>query len=229
MKLLLIIIFISILSENNYSQDIIYLKNNDEIKAKVTVVHKNEIWYKKYENLEGPEYKISTRLITLIVYENGHVEQFNVLTHQDSSQNNLISFNVADIFALGLGMSYTRYLFKKKVNFKIPVSGFLLPNYLIPNYSTGLDLNFSPLGLKKFNFYFGVGSRVGHFNFDLSSYGYNYSFYNKNFWGLYFNNGVSTIVGEHFVISTQLGLGFRDIDKKLTQSVIGEINLSIFF
>lgn len=53
------------------AQDIIILKNGDEIKSKVTKVGKMEIDYKKWSNLNGPDYTIEKSDVFLIKYQNG--------------------------------------------------------------------------------------------------------------------------------------------------------------
>jgi hypothetical protein len=59
------------------SQDFIFKINGDEIKAKIVEIGKDEIKYKKFENLQGPTYVIEKSLIFLIKYENGSKDVFN--------------------------------------------------------------------------------------------------------------------------------------------------------
>ena len=58
------------------AQDIITLKNGDEIKAKVQEIGSTDIKYKKYENLTGPVYTLSKAEIFMIKYENGERDVF---------------------------------------------------------------------------------------------------------------------------------------------------------
>ena len=58
------------------AQDIITKKDGTDIKAKVTEVSQSQISYKKYSNLNGPLYTISTSDILMITYENGEREMF---------------------------------------------------------------------------------------------------------------------------------------------------------
>jgi hypothetical protein len=59
-----------------FAQDIITLKNGDEIKAKVQEIGISEVKYKKYENLTGPVYTLMKTDIFMIKYENGEKDVF---------------------------------------------------------------------------------------------------------------------------------------------------------
>jgi hypothetical protein len=59
------------------AQDIITLNNAEEIIAKVDQIGLDEVTYRKYNNLNGPIYKIKKSSIFMIKYENGIKEVFN--------------------------------------------------------------------------------------------------------------------------------------------------------
>ncbi|MDR1273909.1 MAG: hypothetical protein LBK12_05100 [Odoribacteraceae bacterium] len=59
-----------------HAQDIITLKNGDEIKAKVQEVGLADVKYKKFENLTGPTYTLMKTEIFMIKYENGEKDIF---------------------------------------------------------------------------------------------------------------------------------------------------------
>ena len=67
-------------------QDIITLKNGDEIKSKLTEVEDAAIKYKKFENLTGPTYSLPKGEVFMIQYENGSKEVYN--TPEAISQQN---------------------------------------------------------------------------------------------------------------------------------------------
>lgn len=69
----LLIIFISI-SVN--SQDLIFLKNGDEIESRIIEVSISQVSFKKESNLNGPIYKISINEIFMIKYSNGSKDVF---------------------------------------------------------------------------------------------------------------------------------------------------------
>jgi len=74
-----------------FSQDIIYKKNGDEIKAKVTEVELNVIKYKLFENLEGPTYTISKSDVLMIKYEKGNKDIFSNDIPSETKKNNEVS------------------------------------------------------------------------------------------------------------------------------------------
>lgn len=58
-------------------QDLIILKNGDEIQAKVKEVDIDVIKYVKFDNLNGPTYSESKANVFMIKYENGSKDVFN--------------------------------------------------------------------------------------------------------------------------------------------------------
>jgi hypothetical protein len=59
------------------SQDVIFLKNGGELKAKVLEVLPDIVRYKKWDNQEGPSYSESKTNIVMIKYQNGTKDVFN--------------------------------------------------------------------------------------------------------------------------------------------------------
>jgi hypothetical protein len=76
-KILLLTTCIFIILSFTFSQDIIVLKNGDEIKSKVTEITTNELKYKKFENIDGPSYSIAKSDVFMIKYQNGTKDLFN--------------------------------------------------------------------------------------------------------------------------------------------------------
>ena len=58
------------------AQDIIILRNGEEIKSVVQKVGANEIEYKKFSNATGPSYTISKSEVFMIMYKNGEKDVF---------------------------------------------------------------------------------------------------------------------------------------------------------
>jgi hypothetical protein len=56
------------------AQDIIILKNGDEIESKVIEISPAEIRYKRFSNLDGPTVAIPAADVSLIIYEDGTQE-----------------------------------------------------------------------------------------------------------------------------------------------------------
>jgi hypothetical protein len=59
-----------------WAQDIITLRNGEEIKAKVQEVGVTEVKYKKFDNLAGPAYTLPKTEIFMIKYEDGERDVF---------------------------------------------------------------------------------------------------------------------------------------------------------
>ena len=59
------------------AQDVITLKNGDEINGKVTKVTPTEIEYKLASNPDGPTYTKAVSEIFMVKYENGQKDVFN--------------------------------------------------------------------------------------------------------------------------------------------------------
>ena len=68
------------------AQDIIVLKNSNEIQAKIQSIGHNDITYFKWDNINGPSYTLSKSEILFIKYANGQKETFtNMETYQPVS------------------------------------------------------------------------------------------------------------------------------------------------
>ena len=68
-----------------YSQDIITMKNGDEIKAKIVEVSISEVKYKKFDNLQGTTYTVDKSNIFRIKYEDGSKDVFNKTSSQSQT------------------------------------------------------------------------------------------------------------------------------------------------
>ena len=65
------------------AQDVITLKNGEEIKAKVTEISTSEIKYKRFENQDGPTIVIAKSDVFIISYEGGRREVINVISNNE--------------------------------------------------------------------------------------------------------------------------------------------------
>lgn len=59
------------------SQDLLTMKNGEDIKTKIIEVNQLNVIYKKFDNLNGPNYTIPKEEILLIRYENGTKDIFS--------------------------------------------------------------------------------------------------------------------------------------------------------
>lgn len=71
-----LLIFAFAFSFHVFSQDIVILKNGDEIEAKVLEIDDNVIKYKRASNPTGPTYKLEKSKIFMIRYESGDKDMF---------------------------------------------------------------------------------------------------------------------------------------------------------
>lgn len=99
MTRIIIIIFISLciyfINFGN-SQDIIFLKNGDEIQSKVTEVLPDLIKYKKWENQDGPLYSVTKSDVFMIKYQNGSKDLFNTEQGKNTATNNDYSNKIVE-------------------------------------------------------------------------------------------------------------------------------------
>jgi hypothetical protein len=111
--IILIPVFIFFIT-NVYSQDTIFMKNDEFVISKVTEILPEIVKYKKYENLNGPDYTINKSDIKRIVYQNGSVDEFNTLPvnyqpKQDRQKAHAIFVVGYTLSTLGADALYTEY------------------------------------------------------------------------------------------------------------------------
>ncbi len=73
-----LLLFFLLLSMFSSAQDTIVQRNGTRLAAKVLEIDKNDVKYKKFENTEGPSYVMPVKEISMIRYQNGSVDTFNV-------------------------------------------------------------------------------------------------------------------------------------------------------
>ena len=77
------------------AQDLIYLTNGDEVKAKVEEITETQIKYKQWDNQTGPLRSFSISNVFMIIYENGQKEVFT--TSQQSVQYTVTTTNTDNV------------------------------------------------------------------------------------------------------------------------------------
>ncbi|MBP5548381.1 MAG: hypothetical protein J6X58_05800 [Bacteroidales bacterium] len=85
-KILFLFAAVVILAPALNAQDVITLKNGEEIQVKVTKVGESEIEYKKWSNQNGPTYTKPVSEIFMIKYENGDKDVFNQTNNNQNNQ-----------------------------------------------------------------------------------------------------------------------------------------------
>jgi len=76
MKTVFIFTFFCVSIANTFAQDVITLRNGDEIKALVQEIGDEDVKYKMYENPNGPNYTLKKSGIFMIRYANGSRDVF---------------------------------------------------------------------------------------------------------------------------------------------------------
>ena len=82
----ILIVAMLVSTVNTMAQDVITLKNGDEIKAKVTEISASEIKYKRFENLDSTSIIIPIADVFFINYENGMREIINPAIEPSTEQ-----------------------------------------------------------------------------------------------------------------------------------------------
>jgi len=82
MKKALFTVFFAAIALAASAQDIIVKKDGTQIKAKITIVAPDEIYFNKWDFPEGPSFSISKNDINYIQYENGNKEVINDIEGQ---------------------------------------------------------------------------------------------------------------------------------------------------
>ena len=77
MKKQIILTMLSLSALNVAAQDIIVMKNGDEVEAKVTKVGTTEVEYHKWSNQDGPVYSVAKSDVFMVKYKNGEKDVFD--------------------------------------------------------------------------------------------------------------------------------------------------------
>ncbi len=93
MKNLILAIFGAIIINISFAQDFIYKTDGTEIKAKVVEIGLNEVKYKKFENINGPNYIILKSDVFIIKYKNGSKDVFNKIEKLTNNKTEKITSN----------------------------------------------------------------------------------------------------------------------------------------
>ena len=87
MKTILQLIILIFLASVCKAQDLIILKDGNEINAKVIEVNLADIKYKKFDNPEGPSYSVQKSGVFMIKYKNGTKDIINTVKETDNTVN----------------------------------------------------------------------------------------------------------------------------------------------
>lgn len=73
-----ICLMLLLVTGNGVAQDTLVTKQNGRIASKILEIQPQEIVYKRYDNIDGPTYRVNKWEIDKIVYSNGAEEVFNM-------------------------------------------------------------------------------------------------------------------------------------------------------
>jgi len=216
---IILIIALSIISLNSYSQDIIYNIDGSKIEAKVEEVGKSEVKYRKFDNTDGPVYVLPKREIMMITYENGSHDIINEKSEEFQLQTdftrNIISFHLFDLLYNSVTLSYERILGNGTVGIRIPVTVSYgeddIYNYT-RIFGSGIIVNFYPTGQGKWRYFVGPDVQMGVAESSWYDYYNSYSQYkteNCLYTRFLIDNGVSFSPIKNMSVSVLVGLGIR--------------------
>lgn len=80
MKNQIVLTMLSLAAINVAAQDIIVMRNGDEVEAKVTKVGTNEVEYHKWSNQDGPVYSVAKSEVFMLKYKNVEKDVFENVT-----------------------------------------------------------------------------------------------------------------------------------------------------
>lgn len=132
MKKIFFLILFCAFSINAYTQDIIILKNNTKVEAKIIEVGLEIVKYVKYNNQNGPTILLDIEKINSIIYENGEVTSFLEKKKNNYSTYGKIGGSPSARTMLSQGeIDYKE--FRSMLNVKYPE--------LVPDYDLSMKLN----------------------------------------------------------------------------------------
>lgn len=83
---------ISILfAKNIFCQDTIVMRDNSKLIAKVLEISSTEVKYKRFDNIEGPDYVINKNDVSSITYNNGLKDAFEIASINSNADNIFIN------------------------------------------------------------------------------------------------------------------------------------------
>jgi hypothetical protein len=221
LPILLAFAFFTLVGFATQAQDIITMRNGEQVKARNIEIEGTIVKYKKFESPEGATYSKYTKDVAKITYENGDVEEF---AQKDTGSNfnvvgrNLVGYNYFDLSTLNFSFIYERVLTEDNaVSLYIPVRiGFAQSSSYLErpnNYGAGLGIFVYPFGQGKISYYTGpmfmYSNRQVYMDYYDPITGQNISTEeDHNHVSAYVMNGFKLNFNQNLGINFSLGLGF---------------------
>jgi len=169
-KTFLFFVTLCFITVSTFAQDVITLKNGDDIQSLVQEIGEVEIKYKKFENPNGPNYTLKKSDIFMIRYTNGSKDVFaniaepketdnepiveqSALNNNSSANANFILKKNDKIAVRVYGLRLAKKNMKKSLEKKLRELGFCCIYSNIKNENvTSMDIVVHPDGASSFRF-----------------------------------------------------------------------------
>lgn len=81
------LLFFSCVELELNAQDTLFLRNSSKVVVKLSEITPTQLKYKRFDNLDGPNYAINKSEVEYVVFANGLKEQFELTTSNNSNNN----------------------------------------------------------------------------------------------------------------------------------------------
>lgn len=243
MKILYILCTLLFFYSVSSAQDTLFMKKGNAIPCKITEIRTDEITYKDFDNLEGPNIIIPKGSIKEIHYQNGKVVNLTaeVVTVKKETKiidkNQCVKFNILSPLFDNIGLIYERKL-NMRQNLEIR-AGYIgitdnISKLLGNNYTKGLyvcgGVKFI-MGQKSQDYYLDdikylhpMQGRYIKPEFIFSSIDYSYDYYyngnntvrkKKDLYGIIMIFGKQYMFSKSITFDAYIGLGYGIVDSKI--------------
>lgn len=147
-------------------QDTIFFKSNERVLAIINEITETEIRYKEYAYPDGPDYIMSVRSITKIVYKNGTLKEFENDKMDIPFKRNIIAFQIFDLIYNNFTIYYEHILNEGKFGIIVPLSKGILSTpseqqEFTSIFYSGIGLNIYFFDQQKFSYFMGPEAHFG--------------------------------------------------------------------
>ncbi len=104
-SLIFLIPILLVLVKTNVAQDTIFMKDNNFVVSKVIEILPDYVKYKRFDNLNGPDYTVNKADVFKIVYRNGSVDEFQNVSNTPKKSKHDFDQKAHAIFLAGYTLS----------------------------------------------------------------------------------------------------------------------------
>jgi hypothetical protein len=80
-------LIINCIAYETNAQDTLFLRNSSKVVVKLNEITPTQLKYKRFDNMEGPNYSINKSEVDYVIFANGLKEQFELTTYTNSNNN----------------------------------------------------------------------------------------------------------------------------------------------